>query len=342
MRPVNRAELSLATRMGIALAVLAVFAAATLYVVRTTTELRGTRIDAVFGRAGQGLDTASPVKIRGITVGDVTGIALDAKGRAVVTMHVDPGVRVPTTAVASVEPASVFGPKFVDLRPGAGETTGPYLSAGAVITDTEEPLDLSDTLGDAYRGLDAVDPREVTVIVHTLAKGLEGEGENLRELIGDAGTVVGVAHRHRAEARRFLHDAALLGTALSDKGDELVSISSDVNVITPDLLKRADKVRALLQEVTSVSGQVSHGLAKHRGNLRAGVHSGERVAALIYAQLGLAGDGVRGLNRLVDLLNELIEAPGPGGNRQLQVEAFIATDVCELIVGACGPTDGRR
>ncbi|MGW0802782.1 MCE family protein [Nonomuraea sp. NPDC002799] len=337
-----RFELPLAARVGIAFAVLAVFAAATVFVVRTANEIRGTRIDAVFGRAGQGMDTNSPVKIRGITVGDVTNVSLDAKGRAVVTMHIDPGVRVPRSASAVVEPASVFGPKFVNLEPGSGEATGPYLSSGAVITDTKDPLDLSDTLGDAYRGLDAVDPREVTVIVHTLAKGLDGQGETLRELIGDAGTVAGVAHRRRGRARQFLHDAALLGTALSDKGDELVSVASDVNVITPDLLKRADKVRVLLQEITSVSGQTAHGLAAHRRDLRAGVHSGERVAALIYAQLGLAGDGVRGLSRLVNLLNELIEAQGPGGTRQLQVEAFVATDVCELIVGACGPTDGRR
>ncbi|MEQ4716138.1 MCE family protein [Nonomuraea sp. B19D2] len=338
----TRFQLPLAARMGIALAVLVVLAAATLYVVRTATEISGTRIDAVFARAGQGMDPGSPVKIRGITVGEVTGVSLDAKGRAVVTMHVDPGVKVPQSTVAAVEPASVFGPKFLNLKPGSGETTGPYLASGAVITATEGPLDLSDTLGVAYRGLDAVDPGEVTVIVHTLAKGLDGEGGNLRELIGDAGTLVGVAHRQRGRARQFLHDAALLGTTLQDKGDDVVAISSDVNVITPDLLTRADKVRVLLQKVTSVSNLGAHGLAKHRQDLRAGVHSGERVAALIYAQLGLAGDGVRGLNRLVDLLNELIEAPGPGNSRQLQVEAFVATDLCELVVGACGPTDGRR
>ncbi|NRQ33977.1 MCE family protein [Nonomuraea sp. NN258] len=337
-----RFELSFPARLGVAALVVAVFAATAFFVVRAATEISGTRIDAVFGHAGQGMDTNSPVKIRGLTVGDVTDVSLDAKGRAVVTMHIRPGVRIPRTTVASVEPTSVFGPKYIDLRLGSGETTGPYLTSGAVITATEDPLDLSDTLGDAYQGLDAIDPREVTVIVHTLAKGLDGTGEHLRELIDDSGTVVGVAHRRRAEARRFLRDTAALGTALSDKGDELISIASDVNVITPDLLERADKVRALLQEITSVSELSAHGLGKHRQNLRAGVHSGERVAALIYAQLGLAGDGVRGLNTLVDLLNELIETPGPGNSRQMQVEAFVATDICELIVGACGPTDGRR
>ncbi|NUR92289.1 MAG: MCE family protein [Nonomuraea sp.] len=338
----GRFELSLPVRLGISLLVVAVLAAAAFFIVRSANELRGTSIAAVFGRAGQGMDTHSPVKIRGITVGNVTAVSLDPKGQAVVSMQVQPGVKVPQSTVASIEPSSVFGPKFIDLKLGSGEATGPYLRSGAVITTTEDPLDLSDTLGDAYRGLDAVDPRDVTVIVHTLAQGLDGKGTELRELLGDAGTVVGVAHGQRQRARQFLGDAAKLTTALQDKGDDLVSISSDVNVITPDLLKRADKVRALLAYLTSIADQGTAGLRHHRQDLRAGVHSGERVAALIYAQLGIAGDGVRGFNKLVDLLNKLIETKGPGDTRQLQIEAFVATDICELIVGACGPTDGRR
>lgn len=338
----GRHEFSLATRVGIAVAVLVVLVAATFFIVRNAAEVSGTRIMAVFDRAGQGLDTNSPVKIRGITVGDVSDVTLNSKGEAVVTMHLQPEVKVPQTSTAAIEPTSVFGPKFVNLKLGTGEGVGPFLASGAVILDTEEPLDLSDSLGDLYNGLDAVDPKEVTVIVHTLAKGLDGNGEKLRELIDDAGTVVGVAHKHRDKAQQFLHDTAGLSGTLSDKGDELVSIASDINTITPDLLKRADKVRALLKEITSISKLSAHGLRKHRQDLREGVHSGERVAALIYAQLGLAGDGVRGLTKLVDLLNELIEAQGPGNSRQLQTESFVATDICVLIVGSCGPTDGRR
>lgn len=338
----GRDGFSLPVRLGIAVAVLVVFAGATFFIVRSAAQISGTRIMAVFDRAGQGLDTNSPVKIRGITVGDVTDVSLNAKGQAVITMHVQPEVKVPQTATAAVEPTSVFGPKFVNLKLGQGEGVGPYLASGAVILDTEEPLDLSDSLGDLYRGLDAVDPKEVTVIVHTLAKGLDGKGGQLRELIDDANTVVGVAHRHRKDAEQFLHDTALLSTEISDKGDELVRIAGDINTITPDLLKRADKVRALLKEISSISRLSAHGLSKHRQDLREGVHSGERVASLIYAQLGLAGDGVRGITKLVNLLNELIEAQGPGNSRQLQTESFVATDICVLLVGSCGPTDGRR
>ena len=48
-----------------------------------------------------------------------------------------------------------------------------------------------------------------------------------------------------------------------------MSISADLNVITPDLLERADKVRVLLDEVTSVSDLAAHGLREHRQDLRA-------------------------------------------------------------------------
>lgn len=154
----GRKELSLPVRLGIAVSVLVLLVATTFFVLRSASQVSGVRVDAVFGRAGQGMDTNSPVKIRGITVGDVTAVSLNARGRAVVTMHLQSGVRLPRTVTASIEPTSVFGPKYVNLKPGPAEATGPYLPAGAVITSTEDPLDLSDTLGDAYRGLDAVDP----------------------------------------------------------------------------------------------------------------------------------------------------------------------------------------
>nr|BFE77427.1 hypothetical protein GCM10020093_000280 [Planobispora longispora]BFE89109.1 hypothetical protein GCM10020093_117100 [Planobispora longispora] len=71
------------------------------------------------------------------------------------------------------------------------------------------------------------------------------------------------------------------------------------------------------------------------------MNSGERAASLIYAQLGLAGDGVRGLNQILTVLNDLIAGQGPGDANQLKMAAFVATDICELFVGACGPTNGR-
>ncbi|GAA2847746.1 hypothetical protein GCM10010517_04870 [Streptosporangium fragile] len=336
-----RGETPFPARLAISLVVLAALVVSVVAVVRGASEVNGTRLTAVFDRAGQGMDPNSPVKIRGVTVGGVTAVTLNRRGQAVVSLYVEPGVKVPDTVTAAIDPTSIFGPKFVDLIPGAGEGTGPYLANGAVITRTEEPVDLSDSLGDAYEGLNAVDPRDVTTIVHTLGRGLDGKGPQLRAILADTGKIVDVAHRRRTEFRRFIGDAGNLSAALADKGDDLVSISADTNVITPDLLKRADKVRALFKEFDDISHLTAHGLRKHRRDLKAAVNAGERAAALLYAELGVAGRGVRGLNQILVVLNDLVSGQGPDGANQIKMEAFVSTDVCELFVGACGPTDGR-
>ncbi|GII02558.1 MCE family protein [Planobispora takensis] len=335
-----RGEVPLAIRLTISVVVIVAVVLTLVVIVQSTANRAGVMLSATFTRAGQGLDTNSPVKIRGITVGGVSSVTLDVQGRAVVTMHVEPGVKVPETVTAAIEPTSVFGPKFVDLVLGAGESTGPYLGAGAVITRTRAPVDLSDSLADAYEGLGAVDPADITAIVHTLGRGLDGKGPRIGEIVDSAGKVVGVAHRHREDFQRFIGDTAALSESLSDKGDEVVGIASDVNVLTPGLLERADKIRALLREFDELSSLSAYGLRTHRDDLRAAVNAGERAAALIYAQLGLAGDGVRGLNQILNVLNDLISARGPGGANQLKMEAFVATDVCELFIGACGSSNG--
>src|SRR6266545_3143971 len=66
---------------------------------------------AAFGRAGQGMDRRSDVKVRGVTVGGIERVTLDRSGRAVVRFRVERGIRLPATSSARIEPVSVFGPK---------------------------------------------------------------------------------------------------------------------------------------------------------------------------------------------------------------------------------------
>lgn len=339
-RMATRGEVALPIRLAISLLVLLALVASITLVVWSATSVSGTRLTAVFTRSGQGLDPNSPVKVRGITVGGISSVTLNQQGRSVVSIYVDPGVRVPETVTATIEPSSVFGPKFVNLVPGDGETRGPYLLSGAVITRTLAPIDLSDSLSSAYEGLRVIDPQDVTTIVHTLGRGLDGKGPQLKEIVENSGKVFEVAHRRRAEFRRFIGDIGDLSTALGDKGDELVAISADTNAIMPDLLERADKARALLKEFDDVSHLFAHGLREHRRDLKSTVNSGESVASLFYSQLGLTGDGVRGLNRLLAVLNDLASGPGPNGKAQIKMETFISTDPCQLFLGACGPTNG--
>ncbi|OLT12001.1 hypothetical protein BJF79_04195 [Actinomadura sp. CNU-125] len=306
-------------------------------------QAEGTRLVAVFGQAGQGLGDGAPVKVRGVTIGSVESMELTGAGRARLTLRLDPGVRVPTTVSASVEPASAFGPKFVELTPGNGEHDGPFLASGATIERTSDPQDLSNLLAQADATLSAIDPTEVATIVHTVSQGLNGRGVRLGETIDQAAVLVNVAHRRRVEARRFLTDAAgLTGTlAASGTGDDLVAIGGDANTLIEDTAAGGTgRLGEFADEISDLSGFVSHGFGKRGGQLRESFRSAERTAAVIYAQLGLVGDGVRTGNQILPLYGDLTSLAGPEGKNYIRTQGLLPTDPCRLIVGIC-PQGGR-
>ncbi|GAA4134466.1 MlaD family protein [Actinomadura keratinilytica] len=337
-------EIPLRRALLISLVTVAVLALGGYLLIARPLRAEGIRLTAEFGRAGQGLGDDAPVKIRGVTVGTVERAELTPAGRARLTLRLDPGVRVPTSVTASVEPASAFGPKFVNLVPGSGETTGPFLASGAVITRTSAAQDLSDLLAQADATLHAVDATEVGTIVRTLAQGLAGQGGRLRATIDQTDTLTDVAHRRRGEARRFLGDAADLTETLARAGtaDDAVSVAGDANsLISTTAAGGRDRLGSFADRLAEISALVSHGFDKRGGQLGEGFRSGERAAAVVYAQLGLAGNAVRTGNKLLPLYGELSSLPGTQGKNHLRVQGLLPTDPCRLIIGLCGSTGGR-
>jgi phospholipid/cholesterol/gamma-HCH transport system substrate-binding protein len=333
-------EMPLPRRLLISALTLAVAAALLYVLVARPDRDPGPVLTAEFGRAGQGLGSGTPVKVRGVTVGSVADVELTGGGRARVRLRIDPGTRVPDTVTASIEPASAFGPKFVDLVPGAHADTGPYLASGARIARTSDPRDLSDLLARADAGLGAVDAEEVGTIVHTVATGLEGQGARLRETIDQTGILLDVAYKNRANARRFIGDAATLSGAVSDKGDELVAISGDANALIGTAARGQGRLAGFADGLSDVSLLVSHGFDKRGGQLGEAFRSSERTAWIIYSQLGLVGDAVRTGNELLPLYGELTSMKGTGGKNYIRTQGYLPTDPCQLLLGVCGPYGG--
>ncbi|MBA9002947.1 MCE family protein [Thermomonospora cellulosilytica] len=339
----NAEDLPLGRRLVIAAITLAAVAALTWTLVTEPFAPEGTRLTAEFGRAGQGLSGDAPVKIRGVDVGRVTGVELTAAGRARVTMAIDPGVRVPDTVTAVVEPSSVFGPKYVNLLPGAHERQGPFLASGAHIARTADPRDLSDLLGDVDSALAAIDPDEVAVIMNTLAQGLGGQGPRIRRTIDQSEVLLNVAHRHRHDARVFLADGADLVTTVAGFSGEVVAITGDANtLITGVAAGGEDRLGSFADRLAELSALVAHGFDRRGGQLGAGFRSGERAVGIIYRQLPGIGDAVRTGNQILPIYGELTTIPGPDGKHYMGVHGWLPNDPCALIVGLCGPGGAGR
>ncbi len=218
---------------------------------------------ATFPRTGQGLDETSTVKLRGVTVGTVAGIKLLAGGQADITLHIDDGIRVPDSVSASVEPLSVFGPKFIRLDPGDHEASGPYLGDGARITRTQGPTEVIDVLGAASRLLDAVDPLELGSVVHTLARGLDGTGPAIGRIADHGAELAITLEASTAQTAALLHDLAVVASGLSSRGVALNSISRDSAAALPTLTEHGDDLGRLLDATSRVSRELSSLIDAH-------------------------------------------------------------------------------
>jgi virulence factor Mce-like protein len=293
---------------------------------------------ASFGRAGQGLDAGrSDVKLRGITVGTVDEVDLESTGRVRVRIRVDQGIRVPRTATAQIEPVSVFGPKDVDIVPGAGELTGPFLADGARIVNTRDPQDLSETAWPAYELTRAINPDDVTTIVHTFAAGLSGQGPALRRTIDNAGTVVDATHASRAVIASLINDINGVSGTLGSRGDTINRTISDFNRLAPAINDRPDKVEQLLDEGGRLAGTLGTNLRSHGGHLGTIIDSvgpAATVAAQRRANVPILIDG---LNGFFALLADVIRVPGPRNTLLAQASNVLPLDLCFLLYDVCAP-----
>jgi phospholipid/cholesterol/gamma-HCH transport system substrate-binding protein len=91
------------------------------------------------------LQIGNPVTMRGIDIGEVTGIRLDQERRqAVVRFRVDDGVRIYSDAMAAIRTRGLIGEQFLEIDAGGA---GERLKAGDTIVETEAPVNLVEIIG---------------------------------------------------------------------------------------------------------------------------------------------------------------------------------------------------
>ncbi len=95
-------------------------------------------------RSVDGISVGTDVRIAGIKVGTVTGLALDdASFMARASFNVRDGLSIPEDSDVKIASEGLLGGSFVEITPGASEIT---LAAGDEITNTQGSVDLLNLL----------------------------------------------------------------------------------------------------------------------------------------------------------------------------------------------------
>jgi phospholipid/cholesterol/gamma-HCH transport system substrate-binding protein len=105
----------------------------------------GYDITATFDEIGQ-LKVRAPIKMGGVTIGEVTGIHLDpATFRAVVNMRIDKNVNdIPNDSSASILTAGLLGDNYIAITPMYSTE---YLKQGSELQETHPAIILEKLIG---------------------------------------------------------------------------------------------------------------------------------------------------------------------------------------------------
>ena len=95
-----------------------------------------------------GLKNGAVVEIAGVEVGRVKAIGLDSY-RALVSMSIDPGVKLQDDAIVSIRTKGLIGEKYVRITPGGSDT---LIQPGGKLRDTEDPIDIEQLISNYIFG----------------------------------------------------------------------------------------------------------------------------------------------------------------------------------------------
>ncbi|MCW2888411.1 MAG: phospholipid/cholesterol/gamma-HCH transport system substrate-binding protein [Streptosporangiaceae bacterium] len=298
-----------------------------------------TYLIATFGRAGQGLDSQSDVKIRGINVGNVSSVKLTKEGRVQVKVRLNHGIRAPRSTVAAIEPLSVFGPKFVNLEPGSGENVGPYLADGATIGRTQDPQELTDIAAPTYNLLSAVDPQDLATLLQTFSGGLNGRGPQLSNTIDNAAKLLDLSARNSGNLKTLIANGRTLSATFAGRGGEIVNLAHNVNTLAPVLSDDPARLSALLTQGGQVSQQVTAILASDPQG--PGTIIDRLLPALDISYRGRANTPslISGVGGFFNQSAGILQVDGPHGTLlgTETIHVDLTNPVCTFVLGLCGP-----
>jgi phospholipid/cholesterol/gamma-HCH transport system substrate-binding protein len=105
-----------------------------------------------------GLKHGDPVKVSGVSVGEVRAIRL-AEFTAEAELSIDRTVQLPTDTIASIQSNGLLGDAYVSLSPGAEQAT---LAPGERITRTEPAISLTELISKYAFGSPIPEPSDAS------------------------------------------------------------------------------------------------------------------------------------------------------------------------------------
>jgi virulence factor Mce-like protein len=262
--------------------------------------------------AGNQLQEASDVKVRGVIVGDVRQVAAGQDGArielAILPEHLE---QIPADVTARLLPKTLFGERFVSLelpdRPAQQR-----LADGDVIGQdrSENAMELQRVIDDMLPLLQAVEPQALSYTLGAVADALRGRGDELGANLAATGEYLREINTVLPELQADISGLADVADTYDAAAEDLLAVLDDLAITNSTMVDQSEQLRRTFT-VGESSARVAAGFFEtNERNLISLAESSRPVLGLFAEYSPIYPCLLEGLTRSVPRIGETFGADG--------------------------------
>jgi virulence factor Mce-like protein len=219
--------------------------------------------------AGNQLQEASDVKVRGVIVGEVRDVAASADG-AIIRLAINPDylAEIPANVTARLLPKTLFGERFVSLQV-PDQPSSDRLADGDVIGQdrSSNAIELQKVIDDTLPLLQAVQPQDLSYTLGAIADALRGRGDSLGANLAATGHYVGEINTVLPQLQADISGLADFADTYQAAADDLLAVLDNLVVTNRTIVDQKEQLRRTFTVVGGSSNTLAGFLETNERNL---------------------------------------------------------------------------
>ncbi|CCG05139.1 MCE family protein [Blastococcus saxobsidens] len=271
--------------------------------------------------AGNQLQEASDVKVRGVLVGEVREVAASAEGAtielAIEPEHLD---QIPADVTARLLPKTLFGERYVSLELPQ-DAGGERLADGDVIGQdrTSNAIELQRVIDDTLPLLQAVHPDDLSFTLGAVADALRGRGDALGANLAATGDYFGEINTVLPELQADISGLADFAETYEGAADDLLAVLDNLAVTNTTVVGQAEQLRRTFTVGAGSADLTADFLERNERNLISLAETSRPVLGLFAEYSPIYPCLLEGLSRSVPRIGETFGMDGdPALNLNIQ------------------------
>jgi virulence factor Mce-like protein len=219
--------------------------------------------------AGNQLQPASDVKVRGVIVGEVRKISGTTKG-ATIDLAINPAYlqQIPADVSARLLPKTLFGERYVSLVI-PDHPTAARLADGAVIGQdrSSNAIELQKVIDDTLPLLKAVQPQDLSFTLGAIANALRGRGNALGQNLVNTGHYTAQINTALPQLEADIKGLADVSDTYSSAANDLLAVLDNLSITNRTVVDQATQLKRTFTVSASSANTTAGFLETNENNL---------------------------------------------------------------------------